>query len=190
MKKTSSKSDKKLVKLSLNDDKYFVELVERYEPKLGRYIFRLSRVDEQTIEDLLQEVFIKVYRNLNDYDDDFSFSSWIYRITHNEVMSFFRKNKARPKVVNFEIDDSSEYIAMLPDDVDLPQELARKELSAKVRESIYELPEKYREVLVLRYLEDKSYNEISDILRKSMGAISVLMNRAKKRLKKNLSPKL
>lgn len=183
------KSDKAIVELSLQNDQYFDQLVERYEAKLGRYIFRLARLDNETKEDLLQEVFIKVYRNLNDYDDSFSFSSWIYRITHNEVMSFFRKVKVRPKIVNPKSEEvDTEFINLLPDDTDLPEELEKQELAVKVRDAVFSLPKKYREILVLRYLEDKSYNEISDILRKSVNSVTVMVNRAKKRLKKQLNP--
>lgn len=189
MRNIEEKSDKEIVSLSLKNDKYFTQLVERYEAKLGRYIFRLARLENETTEDLLQEVFIKVYKNLNDFDDSFSFSSWIYRITHNEVMSFLRNMKVRPKIVHPKSEEvDTEFINLLPDDTDLPAELAKKELGEKVRDAVYNLPDKYREVLVLRYLEDKSYDEISDILRKSVNSVTVLVNRAKKRLKKQLNP--
>jgi len=180
------KTDAQLVKLSLEDDKYFGELGDRYEAKLTRYVFRLTSVDTQTAEDILQEVFIKVYKNLNDYDDQFSFSSWIYRITHNEAISYVRKMKSRPQIAEKTDDMDEEYINLVPDDTDVPEELARKELAGKIKEAVYELPEKYREVLILRFLEDKSYTEISDILKKSINSVTVQVNRAKDKLKKQL----
>ncbi|MBT4917349.1 RNA polymerase sigma factor [Candidatus Peregrinibacteria bacterium] len=180
------KSEKQLVELSLKDDKHFAELVERYEAKLSRYIFHLSSLDSASTEDILQEVFIKVYENLNGYDTSFSFSSWIYRITHNEVISFFRKKKARPQAISPD-DVDEDYITLIPDDTDIPKELKRKELAAKVKKAVLELPEKYRDVLVLRYLEDKSYQEISDILKISINNASVLVNRAKEKLKSKLT---
>ena len=180
------KSDKQLVELSLKDDKYFAELIERYERKLSRYIYHLSSLDAPSTEDLLQEVFIKAYENLNDYDDTFSFSSWIYRITHNEVISFFRKTKARPQTINPD-DVDEDYISLMPDSTDIPAEIKKKELAAEVKKHVLELPEKYRDVLVLRFLEDKSYKEISDILKKSVNSVSVLINRAKEKLKSKLT---
>ena len=141
MKDKTIKSDKELVQLSLKDDKYFAALIERYEAKLTRYIFRLIQTDQQTAEDILQEVFIKVYRNLNDFNDKYSFSSWIYRITHNEVISHVRKIKSRPKEITIEDEElSTEFINLLEGETDLAKEFEKKELSKKVREIVYSLP--------------------------------------------------
>jgi RNA polymerase sigma-70 factor (ECF subfamily) len=162
-------------------------LVDRYDKKLSRYIFRISGFDKQTIEDLLQEIFTKVYQNLNDFDDDFSFSSWIYRISHNVTINHVRDLKRRPKLVNiFDEDSDKDLMELLPSDVDMPKQLDREAARENVRQALFELPDKYREVLVLSYLEDKSYREISDILKRSVNSVSVLINRAKTKLKSKL----
>ncbi len=176
------KSDGELVRMALKNSDNFVYLVERYESRLIRYVLRISSFDVATAEDVVQDVFISVYKNLNDFDRDLSFSSWIYRIAHNTVIDYVRKFKSRPMQV--ELDD--DYVFLLPNDVDLPEEMSRKELSVFVKKILLELPEKYREVLVLRYLEDKSYKEIGDILRKSVNSVSVLINRAKDKMKAKL----
>lgn len=168
--------------MALKNSDNFVYLVERYESRLIRYVLRISSFDVATAEDVVQDVFISVYKNLNDFDRDLSFSSWIYRIAHNTVIDYVRKFKSRPMQV--ELDD--DYVFLLPNDVDLPEEMSRKELSVFVKKILLELPEKYREVLVLRYLEDKSYKEIGDILRKSVNSVSVLINRAKDKMKAKL----
>ncbi|MDD5489902.1 MAG: sigma-70 family RNA polymerase sigma factor, partial [Candidatus Moranbacteria bacterium] len=78
------KTDEEMVALTLKNQDYFACLVERYEPKLMRYIRRISAATQEDAEDLLQDVFVKVYRNLNDFDQKLKFSSWIYRIAHNQ----------------------------------------------------------------------------------------------------------
>lgn len=187
MKDVKTKSDAAIVKLALGSDSFFEILVQRYEKKLFRYISRISGLCKETIEDLLQEIFIKVYKNLNDYDDQFSFSSWIYRIAHNVTVSHLRDGKNKMKLLSIEDEDfAKNFIEFLPAAVDLPKDFDRKDLSKKVHKALMKLPDKYREVLVLFYLEDKSYKEISDILERSINSISVLINRAKLKLKPEL----
>ena len=187
MKGTSTKSDAYVVKLALNDDSFFEILVQRYEKKLFRYISRISGLSRETIEDLLQEIFIKVYQNLNDCDDQFSFSSWIYRISHNVTISHLRNGKKNMKLLSIEDEDfAKNFIEFLPSDTDIPKDFDRKNLSKIVQKALMKLPDKYREVLVLFYLEEKSYKEISDILERSVNSISVLINRAKLKLKPEL----
>ena len=181
------KSDEELVKLSLEDSENYYFVMKRYESKLLRYILRIASVARETAEDILQEVFIKVYKNLNDFDDSYSFSSWIYRITHNETISQIRKIKARPQTVKTENGEMFDFLNILPDDTNLVQDYEKKELAEKVRGVINQLPEKYRNILILRYLEDKEYLEISDIIKKPIGTVSTLINRAKKNFRKMLT---
>ncbi len=183
------KSDTEIVKLCLKNDEAFEVLVERYEKKLLRYVMRISSFDFAMAEDVTQDVFVNVYRNLNGYDDEFSFSSWIYRIAHNVTVSYARKMKVRPQVVSVDNESGAEYIDLLPDGVDMAQDLDRKVLQKKVRGALMELPAKYRDVLVLRFLEGKSYSEISDILKRSVNSVSVLINRGKAKLKDKLTNK-
>ncbi len=177
--KCDKKSDKQLVRLTLKNTDYFECLVQHYEEKLSRYIRRLTHLDIETIEDLLQEVFLKVYKNLNDYDSDFSFNSWIYRIAHNEAISHFRKMDKRPKTVQIDNEEGVNFLNILPDDISLRDDYVQKELAQKVRKLIDQLPEKYRAVLILKFMEEKSYDEISDILQIPSGTVATLIYRAK-----------
>jgi len=187
MKNLETRTDNEIVAIALNDADVFAVLVQRYEKKLFRYIFRISGFCRETIEDLLQEIFIKVYQNLNDFDDQFSFSSWIYRITHNVTVSHLRDGKKDMNVLSIEDEDSAKsLIELLPADVDLPKEFDRKNLSKELQKALMKIPDKYREVLVLFYIEGKSYKEISDILKRSINSVSVLINRAKMKLKPEL----
>ena len=86
-------TDEALVKHSLQDENAFYFLMKRYEPVLLRYIHRMTQVSHEEAEDLLQEIFIKIYRNLNGFDTNLKFSTWVYRIPHNEIISQYRKKK-------------------------------------------------------------------------------------------------
>ncbi|MFH1582108.1 MAG: sigma-70 family RNA polymerase sigma factor [Pseudomonadota bacterium] len=87
--------DEQLVQLSLKDQGCFYYLMKRYEIKILRYIKRLTTASQEEAEDIIQEVFIKVYRNLNGFNQKLKFSSWIYRIAHNEIINQYRKTKLR-----------------------------------------------------------------------------------------------
>ncbi len=93
----TDKTDQEFVKVALKDRHAFSEIVHRYEAAIRRYVKRLGCKNENDVDDVLQEIFIKVFINLNDYDPNLKFSSWLYRIAHNETISFFRKRNVQPK---------------------------------------------------------------------------------------------
>jgi RNA polymerase sigma-70 factor (ECF subfamily) len=134
---------------------------------------------------MLQNIFIKVYLNLNDFDDSLKFSSWIYRIAHNEVIDNYRKRKARPQLLDIDIKDSQ--ISELAGDTNLLEELARQELKQEISAAISRIDVKYQEMIILKYLEEKDYQEISDIIKKPLGTVASRMNKAKAELKKVLN---
>lgn len=184
MKNIEKKSDEDLVSLSLKNPDYFLPIVRRYEDKLFRYIRRISNLDKDETEDVLQDVFIKVYKNLNSFDSSLKFSSWVYRIAHNETISNYRKRKNKAEIIQFDVDGS--FIKNIADEYDLEKEFALEELKEKIALILAVLDLKYREVLVLRFLEAKNYSEISDILKKPEGTVATLLNRAKKNFLKEL----
>ena len=184
MHKAKEKSDKELVVLTLKNQDEFGQLVNRYEKKLTRYVYRLTGLDSESIEDILQEAFIKIYVNLNGYDPNHSFSSWAYRITHNEAVDYLRKNKKVTTVpLETEDEESANLIEILKSEIDVAEEISRKDLVERIRKAISMLPDKYREVLILRYMEDMNYEEISDVLRMPMGTVATTINRAKAKFK-------
>lgn len=171
------KTDSELVKLSLANQDDFAYIVDRYEGKLASYIRRLTNANNEDVEDILQEVFVKVYLNLNDFDENLKFSSWIYRITHNQVISSHRKIKARPEGYAVNIDDrlANSLIA----EIDIKKQVDNKILQKTINSVLNKIGKKYRDVLVLKFLEEQSYQEISDILKKPLGTVASLMNKAK-----------
>lgn len=181
------KTDQELVAAALADRHAFSEIVKRYEASIRRYVKRLGCKDNSDADDVLQEIFIKVFLNLNDYDPDLKFSSWLYRIAHNETISSFRKKSSRPNVLS--TIDTEEFFEHLADDADY-LELANKRYDATViQQALSSLSQKYKEALVLRFLEEKSYTEISDILKIPEGTVATLVSRGKKELKTALEVK-
>jgi RNA polymerase sigma-70 factor, ECF subfamily len=175
------KSDEELVELTLSDQGWYLCLMKRYEDKLARFIRRISGVNDQDLEDILQDVFIKAYRNLNNFDLDLKFSSWIYRICRNHVISYYRKVQSRPQAIG---GDDGEMILNLIQDENDPHAVMDETLSnEKIKNVLSHMDKKYQEVIVLKYLEDKDYQEISDILKKPVGTVGTLLSRAKKQFK-------
>jgi RNA polymerase sigma-70 factor (ECF subfamily) len=174
-------SDEKLAELSAKDDKYYEQLVERYEGKLQKYIIRFIGCSLEDAQDIVQEVFISAYRNLNGFDSSLKFSSWIYRIAHNQAVNHFRHTKSHPAMA---MEDDK--LEMFPSEQDLDKELGQKMDHSRLLAAIDRLDDKYKDVLILRYMEEKDYTEISDILKKPTGTISSLISRAKKMLMKEV----
>ncbi len=179
-------SDNQLVQLALKNPDDYLYLIEKYESKLTRYIHRTVRVMQEDAEDLLQDIFIKVYRNLNGFNQNLKFSSWIYRIAHNEILNYAYKKGKYSDFIQTDISDSDEtsIIDKMPGTEDSNADFEAKQSHEKILSALMELPIKYREALVLRFFEDKSYNEISDILRKPDGTVATLINRAKRKFEK------
>lgn len=175
-----------IVNLSLQDKENFSVIISRYKDRLRRYIKRLTAYPDDNTDDILQEVFIKIYINLNGFDQNLSFSSWAYRIAHNETISYHRKNKKHIDAVNL-IDD--EDLKAFSSEINIEKEQYKDHFRKIFSESINELPDNYRAVLVLKFIEGKDYNTISDILQKPPGTIAAWINRAKKELKKILDKK-
>ena len=180
----SSLTDVELVKLTLANQDNFVYLVDRYKGKLSSYVKRLTNINDEDVEDVLQEVFIKVYLNLNYFNKDLKFSSWIYRITHNQVISGHRKLKARPEGYAVNLDD--QLTKNLATEIDMKGQVDNKILQKTINLVLNKINSKYRDVLVLKFLEEKSYQEISDILKKPLGTVASLMNKAKQEFKLEL----
>ncbi len=183
----NEKSDIELVNLSLENQENFIYLVNRYREKLLRYIRRLTNVDPEECEDILQEVFIKVYLNLNDFDKDLKFSSWIYRITHNEVISHFRKIKVRPQGHKVAIDDDE--VKVLADEIKVEKDIDIGLMREQIEKALIKIDVKYREVLVLKYFEERNYQEISDIIKRPIGTVATFIKKGKESLRDQLKIK-
>lgn len=173
-------TDNQLVELAKKNPDSFGELVARYQDRLFRYVRRISYFGEEDTQDIIQEVFIKIYLSLNIFDDDLKFSTWAYQITRNATIDAIRKKHSRPKTVCLEATDVAK---LLRADENVQFDLETQDDMEKMKKIIDDLPYKYREVMILRFLEDKSYEEIMDIIQKPKGTVAALLSRGKKMIK-------
>lgn len=173
-------SDLEIIDRAHEDMKYFACLYERYEERFLRYILSISKLSQEDAQDILQESFIKAWVNLNDFDPELKLSSWLYRIVHNETISLHRKKNSYGKNNIVDIDENTLVVNDYESICD-PDNEGGYQITSQILDI---LPLKYREVLVLKYLERMSYEEISDVLRIPEGTVATRMNRAKKMFKK------
>lgn len=168
-------TDEELVEHTrIQNQESYRTLVERYEVKLMRYAVYLLK-NEAEAADVVQEAFVKAFVNLNGFDVKKKFSSWIYRIVHNEAMNNIAKRK---KQVSLEENEWVEQV--VSEDESLEETFDKKETERILAACLSELPVKYKEALALFYMEEKSYEEISDILRIPIGTVGTNINRGRK----------
>ncbi len=180
------KTDAELIELAKADPESFGLLMERYQIPLFHYIRRITQLPKEDVEDLLQEVFIKIYQKLNEYNELLKFSSWAYRIAHNHMVDFFRKIAARPRTNSLE---ETELAKLLKSGADVEKDLGSKDCLEKIKDCFKELPMKYEEILVLRFIEEKTYEEIMDILKKPKGTVATLISRGREALSAKMKEK-
>jgi RNA polymerase sigma-70 factor, ECF subfamily len=179
-------TDAAVVAKTLQHPETFGVLIERYEAKLARYIHRLGVHTREDQQDVLQEIFIKTYRNLNNFDKTLAFSSWIYRIAHNEAITWYRKQSVRPE--GHLIADSEEVFNFIQDANETPDvEFDQKINAVTLNKALNVLEAKYKDALILRFFEHKEYDEISDILKIPTGSVGTLIHRGKKLLYNELN---
>jgi RNA polymerase sigma-70 factor (ECF subfamily) len=176
-------TDADLIELSKENPESFGILMERYQGPLFQYIRRLTQLSNDDIQDLLQEVFIKIYKNLNEYNEELKFSSWAYRIAHNHIIDYFRRTSSRPQSNSLE---DYEWEKIISASVNIEKDILDKDCVEKIKRCIEQLPLIYREVIILRFLEDKEYEEIMDILKKPKGTVATLLARGKKLLEEKM----
>lgn len=168
-------SDEDVVqKIQDGNPELFSVIIKRYESKLLRYTGGFTG-DREIAADIVQNSFIKAFVNLQGFNVKMKFSSWIYRIVHNEALNVLKKNikeVAFPEDIDFKSEE------------DIADEYDKKETSEKVDKCFGKMPILYSEPLFLYYIEDRSHKEISDILKIPMGTVATRISRAKILMKK------
>lgn len=173
--------DEELVSIIRDQDQeLYTEIVNRYEQKLRRYALVFVH-DNDKADDVLQSTFIKAFINLKGFNTKKKFSSWIYRILHNEAINYIKKHKRE-----LSLDDSTE-VLRITSDIDHNQEIEKEEIKTFLNEHMDRLSIKYREPLALFYLEDYSYGEISEILKMPVGTVGTRVSRGRGLLKKSIT---
>ncbi|MFA6007528.1 MAG: RNA polymerase sigma factor [Candidatus Shapirobacteria bacterium] len=155
--------------------------MKRYEEKLANYVRRFTYLSDDDIADIIQESFINTYQHLNDCDCNLKFSSWLYRIVHNQAINFMKKNKQSVKI---DIENNDEFVDWLVADINIEKDTIKLHFNDYLKTILDKIKPEYKEVLILKFFEDKDYSEISDILQKPMGTVATLISRAKLQFKK------
>ena len=175
-------SDEEIIFLVQKNSEFFGEIIDRYEKKLDRYLARISSISKEEREDLLQDIFLAVYENIFSFEKDEKFSSWIYRIAHNKSVDYWRKNKKREGEIS--VDEHLFFVESQFWKKDVEDEIQKIENKELLEKLFQKLDLKYREIFVLRFEEEKSYDEISEILKIPKSTVGVWLNRARKQLQK------
>lgn len=172
--------DEEIAVLVQNGNKdAFGEILNRFEPKIKRYAYRFFR-DKEEVTDMVQDVFIKAYTNLQSFDSAQRFNPWIYRIAHNEFVNKIAWKSIR-KLVPLDSDELIPLAISAPEDV---MKDALQEDDKRVMEKhLSELDEKYKTPIILFYYDNLSYEEISDVLQIPPNTVGVRIKRGKDRLK-------
>jgi RNA polymerase sigma-70 factor (ECF subfamily) len=178
-------TDEDLVRrLQSGEEHALTELMRRYSAKLVRYGRRFLSSDD-SIGDVVQDVFIAVYENINDFDATRRFSPWVYRIAHNAFVDVLRRRSKEPlSLEQLELD------RIIPHPIYEALEESEKEkeeMRVLVERELRALTGAQREVLDLYYFEDFSYQEIADILHIPIGTVGIRLSRAKQALRKRMS---
>ncbi|MFP4547659.1 MAG: RNA polymerase sigma factor [Fidelibacterota bacterium] len=179
-------TDEELIKRFQKGDVWaFEEIVRRYRDRLTNFVYRYVN-DRREAEDLVQDTFLKLYQNKHAYKEIAKFSTWIYTIAANLAKTLLRKRKTR-KLMFFS------HLGPEDKDLDLPskdrttQEILESEHGEKIiQQAISKLPEHFRIAIILRDVQELSYEEISNIIGKPIGTVKSRINRARLRLQKEL----
>ena len=188
----SRKEDTRLIHDALHGvQSAYKELMRKYHDPIFNLIYRIIHNREQ-VEDLTQETFVKAFASLKNFNEEFAFSTWLYKIATNSTIDYIRKRK----LDTFSIDkpvgaEEGEYRFELPDTTFAPDKsIIRHQRAVVIEEAINSLPEKYKRVIILRHTEERDYAEIARILNLPIGTVKAHIFRARELLKKYLRDKI
>lgn len=171
------------------DDDAIAELVRRHLPAVLTLAYRMTS-DHALAEDAAQEAFVKAWRNLAKYDEEKPFRPWMLRIARNAALDLLRKRRALPfSMLSGDDDDGPAFEDSIKDAAPLPDEVfERAELGAEVAAALGQLPERDRSVLVLRYEDGLSFEQIAEVMRSPMNTVKSWHRRALAKMRSVLAP--
>lgn len=187
----SSREDDVLVAKAIGgNEAAYKKLVDKYERALFFHILKMVKEREQ-VEDLVQESFVKAFDNLNSYSTNYAFSTWLYRIATNHTIDYLRKKKLQTLSIDEPVKtrDGDMQMQLEDETAETDRHIIRNQRQEIVQNAIEDLPEKYRKVIEMRHMEEKSYQEIADILDLPLGTVKAHIFRARELLYKELKDK-
>jgi len=170
------------------EEEAFAEILGRYRGAIYNLCYRMTRNPEDA-RDLGQEIFIKVFSLLDRFDENYAFSSWLFRIGTNHCIDHLRRNRLRFLSLDGSVGpDGEEYEFQLPDSGPEPDMvLQRKEALERLEEVIADLPPHYRAITLLRHDQQLTYEEIAEILQLPLGTVKARIHRARSQIQQMLS---
>lgn len=187
----SSLEDDTFVKDALaGNEASYKKLVDKYQKPLYFHIRKMIK-EKELVEDLVQEVFMKAFKNLSTYSHDYAFSTWLYRIATNHTIDYLRKKKLQTLSIDepYKTKDGEMEIQLPDESFSTDKPVMKKQRKQIVQQAIQNLPEKYQAVIEMRHMEEKSYQEIADILDLPLGTVKAHIFRAREMLYKALKDK-
>ena len=184
----SSIEDAHLVQHAVEgDEKAYEKLANKYHNALYYHLLKLVK-DRDILEDLIQEVLAKAFSNINSYNSDYAFSTWLYRIATNHAIDYLRKKKLKTLSLDEPVQTNEGEMAIdVPDTTyEADKAVMRRQRKNIIRDAINNLPEKYRTVIEMRHIEEKSYQEIAELLDLPLGTVKAHIFRARELLYKYL----
>jgi RNA polymerase sigma-70 factor (ECF subfamily) len=188
----SRAEDSEIIQAALKgDDRAYKKLMRKYHDAIFNFILRMIR-DRQQVEDLTQEAFIKAFSSLKNFNDEFAFSTWLYKIAMNNSIDYIRKRKLQLYSIDKPIESKdSDFTFELPDEsYEADKDVISDQRTKVLNEAIEKLPEKYKRVIHLRHVEERSYEEIAKILKLPIGTVKAHIFRARELLNKYLRDKI
>ena len=172
-------SDEELIKkFQEGNEDAFIELVNRYKNKLINFVFQMIGDLEQS-EDIVQETMIKLYHKKHYYREIAKFSTWIYTIARNQTNTELRKKKRKQTLSLTKLGKNEKDYEIVATQPSIEDDIENKYLYKKIKSCINELPEHYKTVIILRDIQQLSYEEISEIVGVPLGTIKSRINRAR-----------
>lgn len=188
----SRKEDTKLIHGALRGDQgAYKRLLRKYHDQIFHLVSRIIRNKEQ-VEDLTQETFVKAFASLKNFNEEYAFSTWLYKIATNSSIDYLRKRKLDTFSIDKPIStEESDYSFQLPDTTYVPDKhIIQRQRATLITEAIDKLPVKYRRVIILRHSEERDYAEIAKILKLPIGTVKAHIFRARELLNKYLRDKI
>ena len=172
----------------LGNTRIFSRLIDNYKNMVYNLAYRMSSSPHEA-EDISQETFLRAFQSLARFNSSYKFSTWLYQITLNIIRDKYKKKEIDYVSLDAPIEtDDSEFYIQPADSTNNPEEIMAQQEDARViQQAILSLPLKYREVIVLRHLQDLSYIEISNILKLPQGTVKIHLYRAREQLRKILA---
>lgn len=173
------------------DQAAYKHLMKKYHDQIFNLIYRIVHQKDQ-VEDLTQEVFVKAFASLKSFNEEYAFSTWLYKIATNSSIDYIRKRKLQTFSIDKPISaEESDYSFELPDTTYQPDKrIIQNQRTRLLEEAIQQLPEKYKRVIILRHNEERDYAEIARMLKLPIGTVKAHIFRARELLNKYLRDKI